>query len=51
MYTSRRDVFKGALTAGLAAGLPSLAADAQAPSASLKATYARLDAAAKLAGV
>jgi L-alanine-DL-glutamate epimerase-like enolase superfamily enzyme len=47
MYTSRRDVFKGALTAGLVAGLPSLAADAQAPSASLKATYARLDAAAK----
>jgi L-alanine-DL-glutamate epimerase-like enolase superfamily enzyme len=47
MYTSRRDVFKGALAAGLVAGLPSLAADAQAPSASLKVTYARLDEAAK----
>ena len=47
MNTSRRDVFKGALASGVVAGLPSLAADAQAPSAGLKAKYARLDAAAK----
>ena len=47
MNRSRRDVFKGALASGLVAGLPSLAADAQTPSASLKAKYAQLDAAAK----
>ena len=46
MHTNRRDALKGALAAGIAAGLSS-PADAQAPSASLKAKYATLDAAAK----
>jgi len=47
MNTSRRDIIRGTLTAGLAAGLPPFAAAAAPRAASEKSIYAKLDAAAK----
>ncbi len=46
MQTSRRDIFRGAIAAGLTAGLPSMAAAAPITGSALKANYAKLDAAA-----
>jgi L-alanine-DL-glutamate epimerase-like enolase superfamily enzyme len=46
MQTTRRDVFRGALAAGLTAGFPSGAGATPALSSDLKARYAKLDAAA-----
>jgi L-alanine-DL-glutamate epimerase-like enolase superfamily enzyme len=48
MQTSRRNIFRGALAAGLTAGLPSMAAASSTTEAGLKAKYAKLDAAASL---
>ena len=45
MQTSRRDIFRGAIAAGLTAGLPSMAAAAITTDPGLKARYAKLDAA------
>ena len=46
MQTSRRNIFRGALAAGLTAGLPSVGAASSTTDAGLKARYAKLDAAA-----
>jgi hypothetical protein len=46
MQTTRRDVFRSALVAGLTAGLPSIVGATPTSSADLKARYAKLDAAA-----
>ena len=48
MQTSRRNIFRGALAAGLTAGLPSMAAASSTTDAGLKARYAKLDAAGSL---
>ena len=48
MQTSRRNIFRGALAAGLTARLPSMGAASLTPGAGLKAKYAKLDAAASL---
>jgi L-alanine-DL-glutamate epimerase-like enolase superfamily enzyme len=46
MQSTRRDVFRSALVAGIAASLPSMATAAPTANSSLKARYAKLDAAA-----
>jgi L-alanine-DL-glutamate epimerase-like enolase superfamily enzyme len=46
MQSTRRDVFRSALAASVAASLPSMAAAAPIANSSLKARYAKLDAAA-----
>jgi L-alanine-DL-glutamate epimerase-like enolase superfamily enzyme len=46
MQSTRRDVFRSALAAGVAASLPSMAAAAPIANSSLKSRYAKLDAAA-----
>ncbi len=43
MQTSRRDIFRGAVAAGLAAGLPRMGNAATTTDAGLKARYAKLD--------
>jgi L-alanine-DL-glutamate epimerase-like enolase superfamily enzyme len=48
MQTSRRNIFRGALAAGLTVGLPSMGTAGSTADAGLKAKYARLDAAASL---
>jgi L-alanine-DL-glutamate epimerase-like enolase superfamily enzyme len=49
MHTNRRDIFRGAIAAGLTAGLPSRAFAAPTTmDAGLKARYAKMDAAAAL---
>jgi L-alanine-DL-glutamate epimerase-like enolase superfamily enzyme len=48
MQTSRRNIFRGALAAGLTAGLPSMASASSNGDAGLKAKYAKVDAAASL---
>jgi L-alanine-DL-glutamate epimerase-like enolase superfamily enzyme len=49
MHTNRRDIFRGAIAAGLTAGLPARAFAAPTPmDAGLKARYAKMDAAAAL---
>jgi L-alanine-DL-glutamate epimerase-like enolase superfamily enzyme len=49
MHTNRRDIFRGAIAAGLTAGLPSRAFSAPIPmEPGLKARYAKMDAAAAL---
>jgi hypothetical protein len=48
MPTTRRDMFRSALVAGLTAGLPSMAGATPTSSSDLKARYAKLDAAASL---
>jgi len=42
MQTSRRNIFRGALAAGLTAGLPSMGAASSTADAGLKARYAKL---------
>jgi L-alanine-DL-glutamate epimerase-like enolase superfamily enzyme len=46
MQSTRRDVFRSALAAGVAASLPSMAAASPIANSSLKSRYAKLDAAA-----
>jgi L-alanine-DL-glutamate epimerase-like enolase superfamily enzyme len=43
MQTNRRDIFRGAVAAGLAAGLPRMASSATTTDLGLKARYAKLD--------